>query len=200
MHNNINIRNGGNMKSCINIFYQLTVRDKQGKIVSKTPISRSKSFVVGFLKILQSQLTGLATTVKATDASSQACAATSSNLAMFSPASTTTWGILLGIGSTPPDNLDYVMETLIADGNGAGQLEYAAHGAIDAQEVGANVDLQLSRTMQNLSGGGINVTEAGIVTYFGASKFGMIIHDIFAVVAVANGETITVTYTIRTTV
>ena len=188
------------MNSSIGLFYQLTVTDKNGKVVRKTRLRRSKSFCIAFLQMLQVQMLQIDVDIRDNLNSLETCTPGVSNLFAAAPADDVTRGIVLGTGTTPPDNMDYVMETLIPDGNGANELEYAAQTDINAQEVGANVDYQLIRSIQNLSGNPINVTEAGLYTHILVNKFGLIIHDVFTAVPVADGETITVTYTLRTTV
>lgn len=191
------------MKSSIGIFYQLTVTDKNGKIVRKTRMRRSKSLCLAFLQMLNAEMGPTTVSVKGTTGVSQdADPALTQLFASNSGEGDVSQGILLGIGTTPVATDDFVMETLIANGAGAGQLTYAAGSFIVAQEVGANVDFQMLRSAQNLSGGTINITEAGIYAYLSTTGTlrALIIHDVFTAVPVTNGQTITATYTLRTTV
>ena len=188
------------MRNSIGLFYQITVKDKNGKIIKKTRMRKSKSFVIAFLQLLECQGMGVQPTIKDTSAANITAIKNATNLDLAALESDVTRGILVGTGTTTPTNADYVMETLIVDGNGAGEMEYAAQAYVSAQEVGANVDLQFSRTIQNLSGNTINITEAGICNVFNTNKKAMTVHDVFTAVPVADGQTITVTYTLRTTV
>jgi len=188
------------MKGTIGLYYQITVKDKNGKIVSKTRQRRSKSIVVAFLEILQNLAFGVNLTHKVPIGGGTATMYKhETNFKLNAGVGVVANGIVIGTGTTPPANDDYVLETLIAHGSGATQINYAAVSMIAAQEVGANVDFQVIRAMQNLSGNTINVTEAGIYAICYSDNY-CIVHDIFTAVPVADGETITVTYTFRTTV
>ena len=189
------------MKSSIGLFYQLTVTDKNGKIIRKTRLRRSKSFCIAFLRaIMIHMLIHANKTIKDVLGADETCPPYVNMLSSNGAVGDVARGIVLGTGTTTPDNLDYVMETLIAHGSGAGELNYAAQTDIEAQEIGANIDYQLIRSFQNLSGGTINVTEAGIYSHIQITKYAMIVHDVFTAVPVGDGQTITVTYTFRTTV
>lgn len=187
------------MKSSIGLYYQLIVKDKSGKVVSKTPFRRSKSFLLQFLQIIEVQsfrvnvnITDYTTVVRSVPAHAQ-------SLNFASAVGSVTTGILVGTGTTTPTNLDTAMETLIAHGVGAGQLSYGALSITTTAEVGANVDYIATRTFNNGSGNAINVTEAGIVMDGGTWHF-FCVHDVFSTVVVLNSQTLTVNYTLRTTV
>jgi hypothetical protein len=191
------------MKSSIGLFYQLTVRDRTGKVVRKTRLRRSKSFCIAFLQLIQVQCV-IAASVGIRDILNavETVTAQANNFKLDAAATVDTLGILLGTGTTPVDNTDYVMETKIAHGGAATQLEYGSQGEIAAAEVGANVDYQLVRSFTNSSGGTIQVTEAGVYlnAYAVALKTVLAVHDVFTAVPVLNTETITATYTFKTTV
>jgi hypothetical protein len=189
------------MKSSIGLFYQLTVRNKTGKVVRKTPFRISKSFILQFLQVMEAQMSTDSVTMKRTDGELAGVAPNVINFKCEAAIGDLDYGILLGTGTTTPANDDYTMETLIAHGSAATQLNYAAVSFIAAQEVGVNVDFQILRSMQNLSGNIIYVTEAGLAVIAGLGEgFYLAVHDVFAAVPVANGETLTATYTFRTTV
>ncbi|MBA7530801.1 hypothetical protein ES705_23012 [subsurface metagenome] len=189
------------MKSSIGLFYQLTVRDKNGKVVRKTRLRRSRSFCIAFLQMLQVQMLGVDKDIRDNLNSLETGTPASTNFFGAGPAGNDDWGIILGTGTTPPTNTDYVIETKIEHGSGATQINYAIQTDIDAQEVGANVDYQLIRSFQNLSGSTINVSEAGFYGYVASpAKYGLMVHDTFTTVPVLDGETLTATYIFRTTV
>lgn len=206
------------MKSCINLYYQLTVTDtKTGKILSKTRQRRSKSFVIAFLLFLHAhlacaygQVTGTTSTIKDVANASKSLQIGTSLTGQWcppkgkAPSGDAAYGIAVGTGTTPVDTLDYNLETKVAHGVGAGQLQYGASTMNTPLEVGANVDYVFTRSYVNGSGGTINITETGLLVTGKdaglAQIYACIIHDVFALVAVANGQTLTVTYTVRTTV
>lgn len=191
------------MRSSLGLFYQITVKDRTGKVVHKTRLRRSKSFCLAFLQLLEVHFKDDTVVIKDIAAANKTIDTALLTFKVAAGIGVVLYGIVIGTGTTTPTSADYVMETLIAHGSAATQINYAANTFVAAQEVGANVDLQLIRSMQNLSGGTINVTEAGVqgIGYQGGSPFYfLMVHDVFTAVPVADGETITVTYTFRTTV
>lgn len=185
----------------IKTYYQLIVRDKKGKVIRKTRKKLSRSWVIQFLEILDCHLT--ATTRAITDDTNTEVSYTGSKaMNAEAAAGDVTKGIVVGTGTTPEDDTDYALETKVAHGAGAGQLNYGAQSHTDAAIVGVNVDFIFTRTFTNASGGSIAVTEIGILVHASTTTtyHWLIIHDVFAAVDVGNGQTLTVEYTIRTTV
>ena len=185
--------------SKIEALITLEVKDKKGKTVSKVT-KPCKSFVIQFLQLLEVHLyPSEAVTITDITGTPNASEEHATNFAMESPVGYDSLGILVGTGTTPVTNADYVMETLIAHGVGAGQLSYGATSKVTTAEVAPNVDLQLLRTFTNSSGSTINVTEIGI---YGSQTTNTILmlHEIVALTPILNGQTLTVTITLRTTV
>lgn len=188
------------MKNTFRMFLTLTVKDKNGKIVSKKT-RKSRSFVIQFLQGLETMMTQSATVSQTDTGGTPRTPAThATNLSCLAGVGAATWGIQVGTGTTAPTNTDNAVETQIAHGAGAGQLNYGAVAAVSAGVVGANVDLLFSRTFSNASGGTISPTEATLVWITTGPYIFLIIRDTFSAVQVLNGQTLTVTYTLRTTV
>ena len=116
-----------------------------------------------------------------------------------------TYGIVVGTGTAAEDNADYALQTQIAHGSGAGQLEYGGQQETDPAIVGPNVDLLLTRNFVNASGDSITVEEIGLYVriydeeLIPAARYFLFLRDL-ETQAVANGQTLTVIYTLRTTV
>lgn len=180
------------------LYHQITITDKDGKIVRKTRLKRSKSFVRAFLQIIQSQ--AWVAIVSILDITNTARNINSGTFVMNAGATVITHGIVAGIntGAAAEANTDYKLDTIIAHGAAAGLLSYGAMGQIAAQVVGANVDYQVNRALLNNSGAAITIKEIGI--YVLTINSFCIVRDVVADTAVANGQTATVTYTLRTTV
>jgi hypothetical protein len=125
--------------------------------------------------------------------------------ALNAPTTNTSYGILVGTGTTAPATLDYKMQTLTAHGSGANQMLYGATSVGGAGVNGANVDTVISRIVVNGSGGSITLKEVGMaicITTNGSlntQTYFLIAHDAVNQ-AVANGEIALVSYDIRTTV
>jgi hypothetical protein len=118
---------------------------------------------------------------------------------VFAPDNTSTYGIVVGTGTTTPTNSDYKLETQIAHGTASGQLDYGAHSRTESKVVGSNVDFVISRTFYNGSGASITVKEIGIYCQ-SESYYFCLVRDVITPIDVANTQTLTVQYTLRTTV
>ena len=102
-------------------------------------------------------------------------------------------GIVFGTGTTTPAALDYVMESLIGEGAGAGQFNYQVQGSIQGCEVtGLVTDFILQRIAINNSGGTINVTELGFYENYSELEYFLCLHDTFVAVPIADTEILTV--------
>ena len=115
--------------------------------------------------------------------------------------SLTTYGILVGTGTSAPTNADYKLQTIIANGSSSGQLLYQATSVGAAAIVGANVDTVICRIVVNGSGGSITLKEVGLATQtgYGYGYNFLIAHDSVDQ-AIANTEVAVISYVIRTTV
>jgi len=88
------------------------------------------------------------------------------------------FGIVLGTGNTPVAISDYKLQTQIAHGSGAGQLNYK-EVFIDALElVGSTAKFRSRRQYENLSGSTITVKEAGIYAVGPSAYYYCLIRDI----------------------
>lgn len=195
---------------------ELTVTDKNGK-VTEHRVLKSESFVRQFLEILYVQMTyqpAARTSVRDTsnvlrDVKSYVCAGAGSkavNFDVYAAAGSVLLGILVGTGNTAPTINDYHMETLIADGVGAGQLQYSAitYGAPVSDATTSQ--LTITRNFANGSGGAITVNEIGLVcrASYGAGtgiEYFLLVRDVIGGgINVPNGQTLTVNYRPQATI
>lgn len=188
------------MESSIGIFYRLVVRDKKGELVSDTGPKRSRSFLIAFLQLLECHMYPSVNVNIQDKTDTTRSVLEHANSFAVEAAVGSAVGLLVGTGTTTPTNTDYVIETIINHGTGAGQLQHGATSKITTQEVGANVDFQIIRTFTNGSGGTINVTESAFLARAVTAFYLTILRDTFTAVPVLNTQTLTVTYTLRTTV
>ena len=79
------------------------------------------------------------------------------------------WGIILGTGTTAEALNDYIIETLIDDGDAAGEMEYGFTTLIlDAWDVGnSRWESQHERWFDNMSGETITINEFALYHYTG---------------------------------
>jgi hypothetical protein len=128
--------------------------------------------------------------------------------------SVTTFGIRAGTGTTPQTISDYAIQTPIAEGSGAGQLN---HGAVTFGNPAADTSTSqftITRNLANNSGGSITVSELGLYcrcySYDGGdlgasfsflanasrqTRYFMIIHDVLSTPKmIPTGQTLTANY------
>lgn len=197
----------------IQVLVRAVVRDKDGKIIYDSGQKPSESFVRSFLRFFgglfdavktsEPDITNTSRVIIDTDQS-----ATWSYCDQFfrcdGGAGVQTKGIMVGSGTTAPTNTDYALETRIAHGVGAGQLQYGTMTFGAVAVVGVNVDLELQRTFTNGSGATITVREVGIYVYQNdpseTAATHMICRDVITAVGVPDKCALTVYYTLRTTV
>lgn len=116
-----------------------------------------------------------------------------------------THGIVVGTnaGATPENNENYALDTKIlhtAVGS-AGKLNYQAVTFVPARVVGLNIELDISRAYLNETGSTITVKEIGLICKNTAdTKYHLLLRDVVTDEAVPDGNTLTVIYTLRTTV
>lgn len=200
-------------KSSIQLLQKIDILDKNNNIIKTNKFKSAHSFTVGFLQVVgvifDHAYNSTITTQNIIDGdnSSQSIYYSSASLALNnclkSPAGTTTYGILAGTGTNAPTNSDYKMQTLIAHGTSANQLQYGGTSCGVGSVSGSNVDLLMQRTLNNGSGNSITVREIGmvlgVVNTSQALKYLMIARDAVNT-AIANGSSAVVSYLLRTTV
>jgi len=166
---------------------------------------RAESFVKQFPQLLmslfqQTYLVGDAISIKDTGNTARDVRSRSPNFGADAGVGAVTHGIIVGTGSTAPTINDYVMETPIAHGTGAGQLSYGAvtwgTPAYDA----TTSQFTITRNFANSSGGTITINEIGlyVTAWDTAVKYFMVLRDkITGGIAVPTGQTLTVNYRLQ---
>lgn len=213
-------------KGVLEAFIEAEVRDKNGKLVEKRKF-RSRSFVANLLRLLRILMlrysTGTTTevfyyvltasepidhtntarpTIIITDLGNVA----NNVLLAGAIAGETDFGIRVGRGTATPMPTDYNLETPIAHGSGANQLEYGSVTIDPISIVGNTVTLRLIRTFTNSSGSSIVVSEVGLsvrikIAYTDTWAYILIARDLVSPpVSVPNGSTLTLRYLLQTTV
>jgi len=206
-------------------FWELEVRDKDGRIIQRHR-QRSHSWVRNAYNLLLSEMAskdandstfgaGLLS-IKDTGGitrygSDGACVCRglgygfeASSYAYRCPAGDNSHGIQVGSGTNAESFEDYVLQTLIANGSGAGQLAYAlSELPTKSYNAGTKVfTITWVRYMNNNSGGSVSVNEVGLTTYGSVSgqyKFLMSRDKLASTVTIPNTGQLKVTYTIQLT-
>jgi hypothetical protein len=86
------------------------------------------------------------------------------------PAANASRGIVVGSGTNAESFEDYVLQTLIANGTGTGQLSYVqSEATVPSYDAGSKTfAAALARYFNNNSGGSVSVNEIGLYVYGGA--------------------------------
>jgi hypothetical protein len=190
-------------------FYRLIQRNRDGEVVSDTGKRRSHSFVIQFLELLE----GLGRSLDPQDATDVANAETTiceseDALAYYGRVDAgqgdDTHGIQVGLntGATAEANTNYVIDTLIdhSDVGAAGDLNYQAVTFVAPVVDGANIDFDITRPFLNESGNPITIDEITLVCKNSVdTKYHLLLRDVGMSEAVADANTCTVVYTLRTT-
>jgi len=183
------------------------VKVKNPKQRTKVYRFKSRSFVGNFLTILSNSFQrndGFSLTqAYPTTGSCQA----NSNESLGSPYPWITvnagngdasYGIQVGSGTSSPAITDTSIESLIVNGNGAGQLSYGAVSTLAPTINSSNNTgyTQIQRVFINQSSASITITEVAVVAEFGGTpcKY-LILHDLLPTpVTLQPNGTVTITY------
>jgi len=203
------------------LYFNITVKDKNGKVKRKITNRCSRSFTKQFLQYYEAMtMHRMATaegarTIKNTVNSDitvgqypHACPSSQygySQWALMAGVATSTYGIVVGTGTNAESVSDYALQTQCTEGVGANQFNHGAQSYVTSIVVGSDVFFSTLRTFQNASGNTITVAEIGL--YYACYSYGTyttyyicIVRDkLAATVAVLNGEVMTVQYTFKTT-
>ncbi|MBA7715270.1 hypothetical protein ES703_124311 [subsurface metagenome] len=180
---------------------ELTVKDKDGK-VTEHRVMRSKSFVRQFLELLWVQANQLYTdsaySIRDTGNILRDIRASGYLFRADAGSGVETHGIIVGTGTTAPTIDDYAIETAIAHGTGAGQLQYSAVTFGAPASDTTTSQFTITRDFANGSGGAVTVNEIGLYVRAvgdGTDYYFMTIRDVIAGgISVPDGQTLTVNY------
>lgn len=180
---------------------ELTVKDKKGKVTDHR-VMRSRSFVRQFLELLWIQALQVSENspyqIRDTSNILRNINETCYTFACNAGTGVVTHGIIVGTGTTAPTIDNYAIETLIAHGVGAGQLQYSAVTFGAPASDATTSQFTITRNFANGSGAAITVNE--IALYDKGNKlldayYFMVIRDVIAGgISVPNGQTLTVNY------
>lgn len=194
----------------IGLFHRLLLHDEKGKLVKDTGLIQSHSYVLQFLQAIEGLLDGVTKTAKDINNTDQiimlASMTASYILAADGGVGDVNKGILVGTndGATAESNTNYNLDTKILHSitGEAGKLNYRANTFVAPTEAAGNIDFDISRPFINETAGAIVVKEIGlfISSYDGAYHYFLLLRDVVADFSVTAGYTLTVVYTLRTTV
>ena len=163
----------------------------------------SKSFVRWWTRLLYGSMANTTVSVTDTGNTSRTLTGAYTNIDRLQLDVGSSSTILVGTGTTAATKTDYAIETEIADGGGAGELNRLSY-IVTETDTSTTDTVSASRTFSNSSGGTINVTECVVYAYTedngGTQRECMLLRDTFSVKAVADGEAIVITYDIESSI
>jgi len=124
---------------------------------------------------------------------------------LTSPSGNTNYGIVVGIGTNSNTGSTIALQSLIANGTGAGQLQYGATGVSAPSVSGSTMTLTVNRTLTNSSGGTVTISEAALyMSIYDNSNnihYVAITRDVLATaISLANGASTTIYYNLQVTI
>lgn len=197
------------MTDMFGTYYRILKHDPGGRLVSDSGMIPSHSYVIQFLEIFDALWNK--TDKNATDVTGAESVLmdVSDNIEtkgrLGAAVGEDTHGIVVGTnaGTTAEGNENYALDTKILHSaiGEANKLNYQAVITTAAAVDGANVDYDISRPYLNETGSTITVKEIGIIIKNTTdSKYHLILRDVVTDEDVLDGYTLTVVYTLRTTV
>ncbi len=201
----------GESKINLELLKRIIIKDRNGKIRYDSGLKLSHSSVKNFIGWIYGEFEFISYVMTDTGGTSRTMAypgigpAPNYRNYIDAPANNDNYGIVIGSGTSGETINDYALDTQIAHGTGAGQLQYSTHSIVKPTIVSDNVDFVFSRAFINGSGNDVVVREIGVYTLgldTGSTfRYICVIRDILSSAeTVANGETLTIQYTIRTTI
>jgi hypothetical protein len=180
---------------------ELVVSDKDGKVIEKR-VLKSRSFVRQFLELLwvQAMQVPASVTYSVRDTGNTLRGLNDSIYSFNANAGAgdATYGIIVGTGTNTPTITDYALQTPIAHGSGAGQLQYGGVTFVQPASDSTTSQFTITRGFSNASGSAIAVNEIGLYVKgraAGSQYNFMAIRDVIAGgISVPNGQTLTVNY------
>ena len=195
----------------VKAYLKIKVINENGKCIYYRRY-RSRSFVIGFLNVLFTNLSGQTITNINTSGSSYTISLVDA-IKVTDSSNDNNYGIQIGTGTTAPSVTDTRLSQLITNGAGTGQMQYGAVSVTGAVTNTTNNTgyITVTRTFTNNSGASITVSEVGLVawsgnasyilsgtTYSQTNQFYLIIHDLLPTpITVPNGSSLSISYEIQ---
>ena len=148
----------------IKAYLTLEILNSAGKRVGRTQKMVSRSFLLQMIVMIRLQMDpGANHFITETDGTIRI--GLDGAIQMNAVASGTTRGLVVGTGTTPVNVEDFNLETLIANGSGAGELQYLAQTILPTVvSADPSAFFTITRDFLNSSGGLITVSEVGLIT------------------------------------
>ena len=171
------------------------IRDGRGRIIKKLRPRRARSYVLAFLDHLGVAMSYVAVAILDTGGVSRSVAAYASFMRVDAGAATTTYGIVIGTGTTPVALADYKLETQVVTNITHSSVTVAAPTTDGTTRL-----FEIVRTFTNNTGATIDITEVGLYCLTGSSSYKFCLDRSLYSVSVNNGASVSLRYRIKVTV
>jgi hypothetical protein len=168
-----------------------------GRLVQRV-YERAHSYIPTFMPALYGNFSGGASyfTVNTSDVAKQPSIA-GTTPGVTAGSSNANYGVVVGTGTAANTTGTFALQTQIAQGTGAGQLNHSSVSVSTYTITSPTTQFTVSRTFTNNSGGSITINEVGIYYIDNATQYFCLLRDVLGTpVTVLNGNTTTATYTI----
>ena len=188
---------------------EIIVKSKEGAVKERR-VMKSKSYVRHFLELLMVQMLMIPEQapmqMQEVSGEIRDVALSCYNFAANAGIGDDGFGLVVGTGNTVPDIDDYALESKIANGMGAGQMQYGNVAFGLPTSSGSVSHFTITRDFANASGATITVNEIGLYVKGSSAMVHeysqrvythpiLVIRDVIAGgIDVANGDTLTVNY------
>lgn len=194
------------MRGACGLYYSFQIRDAaSGKIIVPFRRKRAHSFLTVYITWLYLKMVG-ATTQNRTDTDGVSRALhRKSHIHVATVSGSTVNGLVVGTGTNAVTITDFRLQTKIAHGTSAGQLQYSSCVVNLPTSTATTTSLIMTRDFTNASGSTITIEELGIYAEmnYGASGSSQdnfcIVRDL-QTIALTNGQILTLNYEIKTTI
>ena len=191
-----------NMTLQESLSYEVVVRDRRGKVLERIA-APSRSYVKAWNQLLNVLNAHTGKYITDVGGVSRYISYSSSVLRANAGAGEIGYGILIGKGTTPVSINDYALENPCGEGTGVDQFLHQAMAAGSPSVVGADCSFWHRRVMVNNSGSTISgIQEIGcyVMMKYSPQYIGLGYRDVLpGPVAIPDGGSITVTYTLKVT-
>lgn len=194
----------------IETYYRILKHGPDGKLIYDSGLIPSHSYVIQFLEMVEGQLDGLNTEATDVDGAENYIISGGGDAYLMNRVDALvgddTFGIVVGTnaGVTAEDNENYKLDTKILHSptGESGKLNYQTVTFVAPAEDGGNINFDITRTFLNEHATEtITVKEIGIICKnIIITKYHLLLRDVVSDEAVTAGTTLTVVYTLRTTV
>ncbi|MBI2849770.1 MAG: hypothetical protein HYX80_01850 [Chloroflexi bacterium] len=180
--------------------YEVVITDKDGKTILRLK-EPARSFLKAYSQIIFSYMSRVPQSIKDTGGVNRAISFGGAAPLFYAGAGNVNEGIRFGTGNTPIDISDFTLQSPIAQGTGAGQLDHLGCYATVPTVDGTESAFKLTRTGINKSAANIAVSEFGVYghAYEGSNwRYFCIVRDVLgSPVMIPPGGAITVTYSFK---